>query len=112
MINAFQLQKQPTFVKTLQRATIEEVPDEESNKTSEIPMFRIEVKEDDMVTEMLQEGETLLAYYPGQPIIGVFETETSPSEWDYPQVGFELKYPCPNNSLIKNRKDNQKSKNP
>ena len=36
---------------------------------------------------MLQEGETLLAYYPGQPVIGVFETETSPSssEWDYPQ---------------------------
>ena len=48
-------------------------------------MFRIEVKEDDMVTETLQEGETLLAYYPGQPIIGVFEMEISPSEWDYPQ---------------------------
>ena len=38
-----------------------------------------------MVTETLQEGETLLAYYPGQPVIGVFEMETSPSEWDYPQ---------------------------
>ena len=48
-------------------------------------MFRIEVEEDDMVTETLQEGETLLAYYPSQPVIGVFEMETSPSEWDYPQ---------------------------
>ena len=48
-------------------------------------MFRIEVEEDDMVTETLQEGETLLAYYPSQPIIRVFETEISPSEWDYPQ---------------------------
>ena len=85
MIDAFQLQKQLTPIKTLQRATIEEVPNEESTKTSEIPMFRIEVEEVDMVTEMLQEGETLLAYYPGQPIIGVFKTETSPSEWDYPQ---------------------------
>ena len=48
-------------------------------------MFRIEVEEDDMITEMLQEGETLLVYYPGQPVIGVFEMETSPSEWDYSQ---------------------------
>ena len=48
-------------------------------------MLKIDVEEDDMVIETLQEGETLLAYYPGQPIIGVFETETSLSEWDYPQ---------------------------
>ena len=84
-INAFQLQKQLISIKTLQRATIEEVPNEESTKTSEIPMFRIEVEEDDLVTETLQEGGTLLVYYPGQPVIGVFETEISPSEWDYPQ---------------------------
>ena len=44
MINAFQLQKQLTPIKTLQRAIIEEVPDEESTKTSEILMFRIEVE--------------------------------------------------------------------
>ena len=73
------------IIKTLQKATIEEIPDKESIKTSEILMFRIEVEEDDTVTEMLQEGETLLAYYPSQPIIGVFEIEISPSEWDYPQ---------------------------
>ena len=85
MINAFQLQRQPTTIRTLQRDTIEEVPDEESTKTSEILMFRIEVEEDNMVTETLQEGETLLAYYPDQPIIGVFEIEISPLEWDYPQ---------------------------
>ena len=48
-------------------------------------MFRIKVEEDNIITETLQEGETLLAYYPGQPVIRVFETETSSSEWDYPQ---------------------------
>ena len=49
-------------------------------------MFKIEVNFDEGDEATLQEGETLLAYYPGQPIIGVFETETSPSsDWDYPQ---------------------------
>ena len=72
-INAFQLQKQLTPIRTLQRATIEEIPDEELTKNSEVLTFRIEVKEDDMVAETLQEGETLLAYYPGLPIVGVFE---------------------------------------
>ena len=73
------------IIETLQKTIIEEIPNKESTKTSEIPVFRIKVEEDDMVAEMLQEGETLLAYYPSQPVIGVFETETSPSEWDYPQ---------------------------
>ena len=67
------------IIKPLQKATIEEIPNEESMKTSEIPMFRIEVEQDDIITKTLQEGGTLLAYYPGQPVIGVFKMEISPS---------------------------------
>ena len=46
-------------------------------------MFRIETDED----EVMLQGETLLDYYPGQPIIGVFKMEASPLplEWDYSQ---------------------------
>ena len=73
------------IIETLQKAIIEEIPDEESTKTPEIPMFRIQVEENDIFAETLREGETLLANYPGQPIIRVSKTETSPSEWDYPQ---------------------------
>ena len=74
------------IIKPLQKATIEEIPNEESIQTPKIPIFRIEI-EDETNTEMLQEGETLLAYYPDQSVIGVFKTETSSSssEWDYPQ---------------------------
>ena len=72
-------------MKLFKKATIEEIPNEESTKTSETPMFRIKVEENDIITGILQERETLLAYYPVQPIIGVFKIETSPSEWDYPQ---------------------------
>jgi hypothetical protein len=72
-------------VEPVRKTTIEEIPDEEPVKHFEAPMLKIETK----TTELLQceEGDTLLAYYPGQPIFGIFKTETLnlSSEWDFPQ---------------------------
>lgn len=70
----------------IRKATIEEVPDEEEiTKHTEIPLFKVKTGSEEL--QNLQEGETLLAYYPRQPVIGIFETEMSPSssEWDFPQ---------------------------
>src|SRR3984885_15791821 len=69
----------------IQKATIEEIPDEEITQNLEMPLFKVEMEAEKL--QDLKEGETLLAYYPGQSVIGIFETETSPSssEWDFPQ---------------------------
>src|SRR3984885_170231 len=69
----------------IQKATIEEIPDEEITKNLETPVFKVEMEAEEL--QNLKEGEILLAYYPGQSVIGIFETETPPSssKWDFPQ---------------------------
>ena len=79
------VEQPPERTKPIRKATIEEVPDEEITKNLETPLFKVEIEAEEL--QNLKEGETLLAYYPGQPVIGIFKMETpsSSSEWDFPQ---------------------------
>src|SRR3984885_12987224 len=106
------VEQPPERTEPIQKATIEEVPDKEITKNLETPLFEVEIEVEEL--QNLKEGETLLAYYPSQPVIGISEMETPPSssEWDFPQgnIWIRAKISMSQELMQKEREGKQETK--